>query len=399
VNWRFDRVAKVKQALPGGVLVSAFLLFALHASGEVGTVSVTESTNTPSKFRSAEDGWLDVSGFLDEKYGFLPVILPITEPAVGYGAAAGMAFISSPLGDAQPGHGRPDITLVGGMGTGNGSRGLVAGDVRHWLDDHLQTVVGLVYASVNLDFYGNGRDDALGSHPLHYNLEPKGGVLQAKYRIGDSRTWIGLNYAAASTRVGFDSPAGTPGLPEFERESNVGGLTPSLTYDSRDNIFTPTRGAYVEASAGLFSQALGGDSEFQRPSLLAMEFVPLCSKLFLGVRGGVTASFGDEPFYMKPYISLRGAPIMRYQGDEAAQIETELRWQCWKRFSLVGFVGGGAAWNDFNHFQASQQIVTGGAGFRYELARKYGIHVGVDVARGPDNTAVYIQIGSAWARP
>jgi hypothetical protein len=93
------------------------------------------------------------------------------------------------------------------MGTGNGSRGLVAGDVRHWLDDHLQTVVGLVYASVNLDFYGNGRDDALGSHPLHYNLEPKGGVLQAKYRIGDSRTWIGLNYAAASTRVGFDSPA------------------------------------------------------------------------------------------------------------------------------------------------------------------------------------------------
>jgi outer membrane protein assembly factor BamA len=176
-------------------------------------------------------------------------------------------------------------------------------------------------------------------------------------------------------------------------------LTPSLTYDSRDNIFTPTRGAYVEASAGLFSQALGGDSEFQRPSLLAMEFVPLCSKLFLGVRGGVTASFGDEPFYMKPYISLRGAPIMRYQGDEAAQIETELRWQCWKRFSLVGFVGGGAAWNDFNHFQASQQIVTGGAGFRYELARKYGIHVGVDVARGPDNTAVYIQIGSAWARP
>jgi len=41
----------------------------------------------------------------------------------------------------------------------------------------------------------------------------------------------------------------------------------------------------------------------------------------------------------------------------------------------------------------------GGAGFRYELARAYGLHMGLDVARGPDDTAVYIQIGSAWARP
>jgi hypothetical protein len=34
----------------------------------------------PSKFFSPDDGWLDVSGFLDEKYGFLPVVIPITEP-------------------------------------------------------------------------------------------------------------------------------------------------------------------------------------------------------------------------------------------------------------------------------------------------------------------------------
>ena len=35
------------------------------------------------RFWSKEDGWFDVSGFLDEKYGFLPIVLPITEPAVG----------------------------------------------------------------------------------------------------------------------------------------------------------------------------------------------------------------------------------------------------------------------------------------------------------------------------
>ena len=56
---------------------------------------------------------------------------------------------------------------------------------------------------------------------------------------------------------------------------------------------------------------------------------------------------------------------MRYQGNEPASIEAELRWQFWRRSS----------------------------------ARKYGIHMGLDVAFDRDNTAVYLQIGSAWARP
>jgi outer membrane protein assembly factor BamA len=176
-------------------------------------------------------------------------------------------------------------------------------------------------------------------------------------------------------------------------------VTPSLTYDTRDNIFTPTRGAYFEASAGVFSPALGADDEFQRASLLGMYYVPVCPRLYLGIRGSASASFGNEPFYLRPFISLRGVPIMRYQGEEVAQIEGELRWQFWKRFSLIGFAGGGAAWTHLERFENSRKLITGGAGLRYEIARKYGIHMGLDVARGPDNTAIYVQIGSAWARP
>jgi hypothetical protein len=36
---------------------------------------------------------------------------------------------------------------------------------------------------------------------------------------------------------------------------------------------------------------------------------------------------------------------------------------------------------------------------RYEIPRKYGIHVGIDVARSADTSAFYIQVGSAWMRP
>jgi hypothetical protein len=381
------------------LILLALVLCPSWAAAQVVSEKSSDTAPAPSKFWSAEDGWFDVSGFLDEKYGFLPIVIPITEPAVGYGAAVALAFLSQPLGEARAGFGRPDITLAGGVGTENGSWGLLVGDVRHWLDDRLETQAGLTHLSANLDFHGIGQDARLDKHPLRYNLEPTGGVVRAKYRLGDSTAWAGLGYAFAVTRVTFEAPAGTPALPDFQRESKVGGLTPSFTYDTRDNLFTPLRGTFVEAVVGVFSPALGGDDDFQRLQLTAMQFIPLLSTLYLGLRGDGAATFGDAPFYLRPFIALRGAPIMRYQGDEVASVEAELRWRFWRRFSVVGFAGTGAAWNDAERFHNTQTIVTGGFGFRYEIARKYGIQMGLDIAFAPDNTAVYVQVGSAWARP
>ena len=90
---------------------------------------------------------------------------------------------------------------------------------------------------------------------------------------------------------------------------------------------------------------------------------------------------------------------MRYQGETVAQAEAEVRWQCWKRFSLVGFAGYGATKGEYQGVERERSVETGGFGFRYEIARKQKIHVGLDVGFGPDTTAVYVQIGSAWARP
>jgi len=351
------------------------------------------------RFWSKEDGWFDVSGFLDEKYGFLPIVLPITEPAVGYGAVGALAFFSQPLGAAKDGLGRPSITAVGGMATENGTWGALAADSRYWFDDRLQTVAAVVDASINLDFHGIGEASPLDQHPLEYTLAPVGGFLQAKYRLADTLLWAGMSYAYAGTTVNFDAPAATPGLPDFQHQTRVGGVTPSLTYDSRDNLFTPTRGSYAELGAGIYSGYLGGDDEFQRLQLVLMHYVPVAEELFLGLRAVGAGTFGDAPFYMRPYVDLRGVPIMRYQGEETAQLEAELRWRCWERFSVIGFAGGGTTWNHSSAFDTVQKVVSGGAGFRYELARDYGLHAGLDVAFSRDTAAVYVQIGSAWFRP
>jgi hypothetical protein len=38
----------------------------------------------------------------------------------------------------------------------------------------------------------------------------------------------------------------------------------------------------------------------------------------------------------------------------------------------------------------------GGGGFRYLIARRLGLRVGLDVAVGPEDTVLYMGVGSAW---
>lgn len=49
-----------------------------------------------SRFWS-EAGWLDISGLFDQAGGFVPLFVPITEPAVGLGSAGALLFIDKQI--------------------------------------------------------------------------------------------------------------------------------------------------------------------------------------------------------------------------------------------------------------------------------------------------------------
>ena len=84
---------------------------------------------------------------------------------------------------------------------------------------------------------------------------------------------------------------------------------------------------------------------------------------------------------------------------EGETVEVEARWQFHGRWSVVGFGGAGRAWTSNNRGSFQQSVGAGGVGFRYELARKFGMHVGLDFAASPDTRAVYLVVGNAWFRP
>jgi len=352
-----------------------------------------------TRFIDPADGQVDVSAFLEHPRGFLPIPIVVTEPAVGYGAGVAGMFIRPRKDAGEQGWSFPDLSVIGGFGTENGTWGAFAGDASRWANGRLRTLAGGGTGQANLDFYGFGSDAASFDRKVRYALQFTALLAQGSWQLApQSPWWLGLRYVYANVDPRLRDNPVLPGLADRVRV-RVSAPTAIAEYDSRDNVFTPTRGIYAETSWLASREGLGATQDFDRFQQIVTAWQPLRHDLTLGVRGDYARSSGDTPFFLRPYVVLRGVPAVRYQGDEAASIEVEARWQFHGRWSVVAFGGAGVAHTSRDGLSVTQNVGAGGVGFRYELASKFGLHVGVDVAQSRGTTAVYLQVDNAWFRP
>jgi hypothetical protein len=306
-------------------------------------------------------------------------------------------FFDQPLGDAlktslgETGKAiPPNITGVGAFKTQNGSWGAGLGHQHSWLRDSYRYLGAIGKAELTLDYYG------LLGQPRAYQLDGVGLMQQLLARAGDTNWLLGARYAWLSVKPSFGAgwPADLEGRPL--REVRIGRLSFIADHDTRDNIFSPTSGHFVEAEFIVARPELGGTTSFEQANLRGFDWLPIGKDFVLGLRGDVQASRGDVPFFARPFIKLRGVPALRYQDTNAAAAETELWWLATPRWSLLGFGGAGRAWGRRDSFNEAQTITASGVGFRYLIAKALGIHAGIDIARSAVGTVFYIQVGSPW---
>ena len=350
-------------------------------------------------FRDPVDGRFDASRWLLERKGFLPVPIIVTEPAVGYGAGVGLLFFHrNEQADAAAGARPtpPDISAVAAFGTENGSKGGAVGHLGFSEDRRWRYLAGVGRASMNLTFYG-APGTATGSRPegLAFNMDGSFAVGDVRRRFGESDWWAGIRYVGAKLSTRFGSSEDTS-IASRETGETTSGAGVVVEYDGRDNIFTPSRGMRLQVQALRFSSALGSDNVFDHQRASLQGFWPMGERLVLGMRADAQSVNGDVPFYARPYIQLRGIPVMRYQGNRTVVAELEGRWDLDGRCSAVGFTGAGRAAARAGDLGSSATRTTFGVGVRYLLARAMGLHAGLDVARGPEETAIYLIVGSAW---
>ena len=344
------------------------------------------------------DNALDVSYYLNNLHGFLPIVSPITEPAVGYGAAlAGLFFIPKKKTNDNKFQ-MPDVTGFAGGLTQNSTWFAGAGYAGFWKNDRIRYRGATGYADAKLKYYGIG-EGIIADHPAEFRLKSYFLIQQAVFRIKESKFLLGGKYLLMKTNVILFENSEIPGINPKDLEMINSGIGFIAEYENFNNIFSPSKGLRTNITYNQYLQILGSDRDFGRVSVFLHYYKPVIKNTWIaGFRLESQLAMGDTPFYMMPFITLRGVPALRYQGELTALAETEQEIIFTKRWSIVGFGGYGKAFKSLDEMAEGSSAWNAGAGFRYLIARLFGLKMGLDIARGPEQWALYVVVGSAWIR-
>ncbi len=397
-------------------ILSIFLttqLFAAEVSGpDVKKSTLQSSEKSEAKpvekslsFFDPTDGYLDLSEFVLNAHGFIPVPIIITEPAVGsFGLGFVPVFIQrNPpvVRDGKTYPTQPTMTAIMAAYTANDTWAIGGGRIGEINDWGIKYKVGAGYADANLDFYKYFPNiDKTAKFGMNMRVIPA--YLYIGKRLSDPRFTIALDYMFSDVDV--KPRIDNPNIPDdwirdFDSvQSKIGIIA---EYDTRDNTFTPNDGIKAYVNAKFSSDLIGSDQNFQQMEEALYWYIPLTDRWINGLRIDFQQLYGNAPFYMKPYIDMRGIAALRYQGNYTGLIELEERFDFGetKRWSLVAFGGVGKGFDEFDEFSKTPWAYSYGVGGRYLLSRLLNLRAGVDVAVGSDGEfGWYIVFGSSWYR-
>lgn len=350
----------------------------------------------------SQDGMFDASDYLASAKGFLPIPIIITEPAVGFGFGLAPAYFHAPKKldrEKHKHHGPPSISVAFGGKTDNGTYFYGGAHLGVWKDDHIRYLGVLAKMNINMNFYVDGKQSPQSlNEGIKFNLDGTFLLQQAQFRLRESNWWLGGNYlyTAAKNTFSFGELL-PPGIPDPGFDFDLGGVGVFIQYDGRNTSFTPSNGVSAKFEIKNFDSNWGSDYDYNDYKGSLFHYTPFGEYSSLGLRLVGQSVSGDAPFFAYPFVSLRGIPAMRYQGETAVTVEAEYLWGITPRWSMVFFGGLGKTTAIHQFLGEGQQVAAGGLGFRYRLARKQGLQVGVDLARGPEDTSIYLTVGSAWA--
>jgi hypothetical protein len=312
--------------------VTLFLSLLQSADESNATKSIGFFNFDNKLFVSEEDGKFDISDFLLTKYGFMPMPIIITEPAIGYGGGLNLMFLHDSLASSIQRESPPSISGVVAAATENGTLFGVAYHVGFWKEDTIRTTTAVGAMDVNMDFY-------LRNLGVNMNLKGFMAYQEVMYRIKESDFFLGGNYLYVDLKSKRNDGRLPILEPFFERELKMGALAAIMQYDTRDTIFTPSKGLFAKATIRRFDESFGGNENFWRYGAKAFYFHPIIEKVILGVRvegEAVYESKNDNvPFITYPSINMRGIQAMRYQGEKMMLGEVQLRWEFIDRWNAV----------------------------------------------------------------
>jgi outer membrane protein assembly factor BamA len=265
-------------------------------------------------------------------------------------------------------------------------------------DEAWELKVGLTYRNFPDRFYGVGRDTPEDSEE-EYTLEGMK-VRPWLLRRVVSHLYVGAIFDVEKTNILEVEEGGL--LDQRALAGHAGGLRvgagPVLDWDSRDNIFYPSRGAWYQCYASFYRGGLGSDFDYDSWTVDLRRYLTLRPLHILAFQVLATGRSGDVPFDQLARMGdvVRGIYAGRFQDQFLGAAQMEYRFPISRRFSGVLFAAAGDVSPTVEDFEFGEPKLAGGAGLRFALNVEEKVNFRFDLGVSRWGVEPYFQFSEAF---
>jgi hypothetical protein len=324
--------------------------------------------------------------------------IPISNPTLG----TGLAVVVMPfyhLGEGSP---LSNTVLAAGL-LSSGTWGVGAAQSTRLRGDALRVDGFLGYVEAHYRFYGIGAD--AGESGVSVPVVQKGSMFAPEllFHVG-GRTFFGLRYRGMRVETAVEGSAGL--LPPAIAAALPGSITimssgfgPKVTFDTRDNDMNPAAGVLADFRTNFAAEAFGSDFDYQTYELSGNTY-HRAGRGVLALRAYACQASDRTPLFdlclFGSGSDLRGYEAGRYRDRAMLAAQAEYRFPLAGRFGGVVFGGWGKVAPSFGDMGEQIDLPSVGAGVRWLASEKARVNLSVDVARGRDDTSVYVYVKESF---
>lgn len=173
-----------------------------------------------------------------------------------------------------------------------------------------------------------------------------------------------------------------------------------ITWDTRNNAYSPSRGVFAELNTTRFTEVLNSDFNFTCYTLDIRKFMPAGRNRVLGLQSYTRINQGEAPVR---YLSMIGGTEMmrgyykgRYADKNLIAFQSEIRQYLFWRFGLAAFAAVGQVNNSLNEFAINEFHFSYGGGIRFLVHEKEKLNLRVDFGFGKKSNGIYVLLKEAF---
>ena len=184
-----------------------------------------------------------------------------------------------------------------------------------------------------------------------------------------------------------------------KRDGTVSNIGIRAFFDTRDNVFFPTKGFYLQGNFFSSSKLLGATFRYSKFEIDNRYYQSLGKKQVLAANLFLANSSKGTPFYDLNYLGsnrTRGFDNRRFQDNAELSMVMEYRFPIAGRFGGVVFGSSGTVAPDLGGVFSSAYKNSIGTGLRYIFNKRDGVRIRIDYGISGEGGNFYFTIKEAF---